>query len=471
MSYSILVRVASASFAALALCISPALGDPKPLSKEEQAKVDAAIDKGIVFLKKAQTRNGDFGWKYADDGRWIVGQCALPAYALLESGVPANDPVIQNAAEFMRRPVLLTDSTYELSLAILFFDRLGDPKDENLIKVCALRLIAGQHRTGGWSYKCPTLNDKNAQDLLKCINLLSKRMNKGSTTRDAALEGMEVPSALQIVTVFHRGNQLSWQEPAKSPDATAQENNSVVLDGRSDNSNTQLALLGLWAANRHGIDLEPVFELAVERFERYHLSPTGYWMYNLDFELSATSRKSMICTGLIALAIGRGLKLRTPGAVDDERKDIHILRGFAALSRRIGKPLDDMKHQHILEDYYFLWSLERVAVLYNLPTIVDRDWYKWGAEILITNQFKAGWWPGPSITKRAIPREHGDYKPLINTSFALLFLKRSHPMKEITSKLGFSSEKIKEGIASLRTRDTYPNKIPTSVAPSRDMSP
>ncbi len=471
MSYSSIVRAASACIAALVLFVSPTLGDPKPLSKEEQAKVDAAIDKGVAFLKKAQTKNGDFGWKFVDDERWIVGQCALPAYALLESGVPAADPSVQNAAEFLRRPVLLTDSTYDLSLAILFFDRLGDPKDENLIKMCALRLIAGQHRTGGWSYKCPTLNGKNAQDLLKNMNLLAKRMNRGSTTRDAALGGIEIPSALQIITVFQRRNQLAWHEPGKTPDDMGREKNSIILDGRSDNSNTQLALLGLWAANRHGIDLLPVFELSVERFERFHVFPNGYWMYNLDFELSAASRKSMTCSGLIALAIGRGLKLRTPGAVDDEKKDVHVLRGFAALSRRIGKPLSDMKHQHVLEDHYFLWSLERVAMLYNMQTIADKDWYKWGAEILVTNQFKYGWWPAPTISKRAIPRDHGDYKPLINSSFALLFLKRSHPMIELTPKLPLTSEKLNEGIARLRSRDTYPNKIPVSVAPSKDASP
>jgi len=157
--------------------------DPKPLSKEEQAKVDEAIDKGVAFLKKVQTKEGDFGWKMYNLNMYEVGQCALPAYALLESGVPADDPVIQKAAAFLRPRVLVNTHTYELPLAILFFDRLGDPKDKKLIQMCALRLIAGQHRTGGWAYRCPILTDKTALDLLNCLAELNKRRKGGVRTR------------------------------------------------------------------------------------------------------------------------------------------------------------------------------------------------------------------------------------------------------------------------------------------------
>ena len=66
-------------------------------------------------------------------------KAALPAYALLEAGVPANDPVIQKAVEYLRPKVITTDFTYEISLAILFFDRLNDPRDKKLIQTLALR--------------------------------------------------------------------------------------------------------------------------------------------------------------------------------------------------------------------------------------------------------------------------------------------------------------------------------------------
>src|SRR5690348_2393702 len=39
--------------------------DPKPLSKEEQAKVDKAIERAVAYLKRTQTDEGDWPrrWK------------------------------------------------------------------------------------------------------------------------------------------------------------------------------------------------------------------------------------------------------------------------------------------------------------------------------------------------------------------------------------------------------------------------
>ncbi len=443
-----------------------ASADPKPLTKEEQAKVDAAIDKGVAFLKKVQTKEGDFGWKMFDDGRFQVGQCALPAYALLESGVPPEDPVIQKAAAFLRPRVLLNDWTYELSLAMLFFDRLGDPKDKQLIQVCGLRLIAGQHRTGGWSYRCPILNDKNAQDLLNCLAEVNKRRKRGERTRDQALEGMVVPRSLQSLTTFLSSNRLVWQDPNLSPEAKPETMNLVVLTGRTDNSNTQFALLGLWAARRHGLAVEPALEISVERFEHLQIYPFGLWKYEFDREISPTSRRSMTCVGLIGLAIGRGLKFPTPGSPPRDKKDIHVLRGLAALSRQVGKPNGDMQKRVDLEDLYFLWSLERVGTLYNLPAIGHKDWYRWGTEGLITNQKKDGWWPDPLIVKRSATGMK--YKATLNTSFALLFLKRSHPMKDLTPKLPFTANELNESIARLQLSDKFPVRTAITSGPSKN---
>lgn len=435
--------------------------EPKPLSKEEQVRVDEAIDKGVEFLKKVQTKEGDFGWKMYDLNMYQVGQCALPAYALLESGVPMDDPAIQKAAAFLRPRAAIAKDTYDLTLAILFFDRLGDPKDKKLIQACALRLIAGQRRTGGWAYRCPILDDKNAVDLLDCLAELNKRRKKGGVTRNQALQGMEVPLALQGLTVFQDARRLPWQEPPHTGETFAAALGQVVLDGRTDNSNTQFALLGLWAARRHDVAVEPALEISVERFERYQIEPDGFWKYGIDGTGGdGTSRNSMTCVGLIGLAIGRGLKLPTPGSPDGAGKDFHVLRGLAALSRRIGKPIGDMKKQRGMRELYFLWSVERAAMLFGLSDIGGKDWYRWGAESLVVNQKKGGWWPDahaaeklPSIT----------YKATICTSFALLFLKRSHPMKDLTATLPFTAKELNEGIARLRTSDKFP--LRTAITP------
>jgi hypothetical protein len=73
--------------------------------------------------------------------------------------------------------------------------------------------------------------------------------------------------------------------------------------------------------------------------------------------------------------------------------------------------------------YYFLWSLERVAVAYGLETIDKKDWYNWGAEILLANQQGNGSWIG----------SHGTYGA--DTCFALLFLRRADLAKDLSHSL------------------------------------
>jgi hypothetical protein len=417
---------------------------PRPLSKEDQDRVDRAIDRGVAYLKSVQLKAGDFSGKIP--GGHFVGECALPAYALLEAGVPANDPVIRKAAVYLRPRVPLTRQTYDLALAILFFDRLGDPKDKVLIQMCALRLIAGQHRTGGWSYGCPVLDDQNAQDLLDTLAKLNKRRTEKTPTRAQALEGMTVPLALQGLTVFQSGAQLAQQM-----------RNLATTDpkimGLTDNSNTQFGLLGLWAARRHDVAVEPALEIAVEHFERTQVFPSGFWLYGKLGDYGHPSRDSMACVGLIALAIGRGLKIPTPGSPAPDQKDVHVLRGLAYLSRQMFPPRGTMKKRAAPQEVYFLWSLERVGMLFNLPDIAGKDWYRWGAESLVTNQIRDGSW-ADIAQERSVPK--CAYGRTLCTAFALLFLKRSHPMKDLTPKLPFTAKELNEGIARLKRRDIFP---------------
>src|SRR5581483_9857726 len=114
-------------------------------------KVDHAILRGVGYLKATQLANGTWGHNHG------VGHAALCGLALLESKMPANDPAVQKAAAYVRGNVLSLNQTYDLSLAILFLDRLGDPNDQRLIQVMALRLVAGQNTAGGWTYACPLL--------------------------------------------------------------------------------------------------------------------------------------------------------------------------------------------------------------------------------------------------------------------------------------------------------------------------
>jgi len=73
-------------------------------------------------------------------------------------------------------------------------------------------------------------------------------------------------------------------------------------------------------------------------------------------------------------------------------------------------------------DYYFLWSLERVGMVYGLKTIGKNDWYEWGADLILKRQLPGGGW-------------RGNYEEPVDTCFALLFLKRSNLASDLTAKL------------------------------------
>src|SRR5262249_45817974 len=117
------------------------------LPKEKQDKVDTSVSKGVAWLLQRQK----------PDGTWPINNCllgttALGGLTLLEAGVGPDEDAIKRAAEYVRskapnygggpgQPGDRT-ATYELSLSLLFLDRLGKIEDKALIRSIALRLIA-----------------------------------------------------------------------------------------------------------------------------------------------------------------------------------------------------------------------------------------------------------------------------------------------------------------------------------------
>jgi hypothetical protein len=459
------IRLGFLCCTALFLCVTPTLGDPKPLSKEEQAKVDKAIEKAVAYLKREQTEES--GWPGFFGKLYPLGNSLLITYALLEADVPRDDPVIQKTAKYIRDRLGDNDRTYELSLGILFLDRLGNPADKELIQTLALRLIAGQHSTGGWSYFCPAAKPLGIRDgrsnrspsvkgvklgpthicpllkledqerMLSILGELSKRIEAGEKPTGKLIKKLELPRSLQYMTVFKDRTKLAWREPdcTRSPQ---------TLDyGATDNSNTQFAMLALWVAQRYGIPVIPTFDILQARFDRSHRSDGG-WGYGFG---DGVHSASMTCAGLFALGIGRGMKLSRTSKSTGIADDLHILAGLAAIYQDIGTPAGQVRTSVPHSDVYFLWSLERLGMLYDLPTIGDKDWYRWGVEDLVINQLEDGSW-GRATAKNALQQAaYGGYGNALNTAFALLFLKRSHPMKDLTPKLAVNAKELNQGIA------------------------
>lgn len=421
------------------------------LPPQEQEQVNKAIDIGLQWLKNAQGPNGHWG----PPGQHPVGLTALPALTLLECGVPADDDHVQKAVQHVRQLLPRLDRTYELALAILFLDRLGDPADEPRIRTCALRLVAGQSRAGGWTYTCPIPSSEQEQDLLtvmqqtrpaSALDLFvrdpggdappgflqdpAKDLRAGSSIDAKLLPADKTPAdaeTLQKALARLPGNLKTL--PALQP---PEKSHQLPSRDQSDNSNTQFAILGLSAAHKHDLPLERSLALIVQRFHKSQL-PNGRWNYHYFSPPNPNQpgTPAMTGAGLLGLAVGLGLaadhaqRATAAGRFEDPA----IEKGFAFLGQHLGNPTGTARPRSRNREainLYFLWTVERCGVLYNRREIGGKDWYRWGAELILSHQRPDGSWAAGGY--------YGSLPPL-NTSFALLFLKRANLAKELTKKI------------------------------------
>ena len=483
-------RAGAAAFLVL-LLISPARAQQFALPGDLQQRVNKAIDDGAAFLKASQNAAGT--WTLDPKGH-PLGYAALGGLTLLVCGAPADDPVVQRAAQFVRAGSGSLDTTYELSLAILFLDKLGEAgkeregfdekkdrkrrqetrKDNQRIEAMALRLIAGQSPSGGWTYRCPVLT--NAQQARLRAALQKKKINPA---------GLGDLKALPVL-----------QDPDKLTPVDPPEKRHVPIWGTTDNSNTQFAMLAIWAARRHGLPVSRTLKLVLKRFETGQTNYGG-WPYDYRNGGGLPERPAMTCVGLLGLAIGNGMAhdaalkdgspeiqaagivgrpglvpevvaldgiLRQLDAREAARKaetDSRVLQGFVALDKYVGTPTGKMENLP-MANLYFLWSVERVGVLYNLTLLGQKDWYRWGAEILVANQKPGGSWDGAKLYP-------GSTLP-IDTCLALLFLRRANLTVDLSKSLAKQSSELSRGLreklGSPEKKDTPAPPLLTDILPA-----
>jgi hypothetical protein len=388
--------------------------------------IKQAIERGVAALKGMQQ----------SDGTWLcreIGGTALAGLTLLECDAPTNDLAVKAAADAVRAVSVGETRTYSLALSILFLDRLGEEADVPLIESMAVRLLAGQGPHGGWSYQVPDVSENESRrlaSLLKQRNELSTRPRPSETRSpaDRAAEQARVEAQRKLTKEIRQQIEVINKPGFVRP-----------ILGREDNSNSQFAVLALWVARRHGLPTDESLKLVNKRF-RDSQNGDGGWDYLTHSSRNGRSTPTMTCAGLLGLAVGFGLAeatLRTdkPKEGDkaakavDPTRDKAVRAGLAALGSSLGNPVGPNNAgaaPRLTQGgrfYYFLWSLERVAVAFGLNTIGGKDWYGWGSEIALANQQADGTW-------------RGDFSLIgADTCFALLFLRRANLARDLTSAL------------------------------------
>jgi hypothetical protein len=429
-----------------------------PLRADNEAAIRTAVEGGVNYLKNHQ--RGDGTWFFggrALDAEHDVGVTSLGGLALLESGVPPLDPAVRKAAEFVRSTLRNTTATYDLSLGVLFLDRLGQAEDELLLEAASLSLAAGQSAEGGWGYTCPPAQ---GEDEVRRLRTLVQRKNgtKGDTSSRAS-----PPSASAD---GEKGREERGRRQDTGMLRTNRRGDGLFPFG-DDNSNTQFATLALWVARRHHLNVDRTLAAVEKRFRKSQ-NADGGWGYKTHAFQGMGSTASMTCAGLLGLAVGEGISrqavLRTKASgrggqggssMPDARQDRAVSRGFAFLGLVMERALEpqpesdfgfpvgrggfrggrgfgrggpggrsgNIRDNGLGSEYYFLWSLERVAVVYGQRAIGTKNWFGIGSQFLLRRQQGDGSWSG-------------NLGESVDTCFALFFLRRANLAVDLTATLG-----------------------------------
>lgn len=421
----------------LALASGPAIAaNPK--------EIDTAIQRGTAALYqryKNPAGVGGGGVIGGGDANHGIGPMVLSAIAMLEGGVRTDDPVMKALAANIRNASYQQTQTYQLSLCVMFLDRYGDPADIPLIQVLGVRLLAGQTSNGVWSYSCVESVPQADEQWLKQQILASQKAGNNPTAP-------ELNRLHPVAAEYAKGL------------ATRPRMNAAI---GGDNSNTQFAVIAVWLARRNGLPVEAALEMSEKLFmnTQFQDGTWGYVSVPMGGRLGATP--SMICAGLIGIATGIGRREQRamraeapPSKVDPPSKetpsfftpapknkkpqakpgeaprkdarDFAAQRGLAALGAYLAADMQAGQGRLKLNgvgagerDGYFLWSLERVSVIYGVEQLGGVDWYAAGAEYLIRSDRCQG--------------QDGLWEDTIRTSFAILFLTRSNLARDLSTRV------------------------------------
>jgi hypothetical protein len=324
----------------------------QPVEKEPLVQqVKRAIDRGVQFLRQKQRPGGSYEVDLVKEG----GQTALAVIALLNAGVPYDDPAVRGGLQYLRE--LKSEYTYIRALQAIAFAEAKRPEDLPRIRDHVNWLIAARVR-----------ND---------------------------------------------GKLLGWNYDNKSP-ATA------------DGSNTQYALLGLWAGKLAGIRIDDaIWQEVRQHYLQFQSPKDGSWTYQerntlVDF---GGPQLTMTTAGISGLLIA-GSELNERRETFRDKTDKAEGCGVYAENEALEKGMSWIKNHFSIQvlnparTYYSLYGLERTGRLTGQRFFGEYDWYREGSKFLIRQQHADGSWHDDS------PRGSWDKWPIVSTSFALLFLSK-----------------------------------------------
>jgi len=420
----------------------------------DKKAVEAAVKKGVEFLKSQQKPDGS--WTGVRAKGFPMGYTALALLALLKAGVSPDDECIKKGFDYLRK--LPFQKVYSVSLLILALEALYEPPSLKKVKEAGKK-----GDLSNWKTEACKTPQKRAQDHFK----------KKAKRFDRAWLKRAVKWLLKV-----RNKEGIWRYP----------------HGGYDHSNTQYALLALCAAKRLGIKISRDVWMAVAKHfidsqEEKGPEVKPFFVPAADLPLSKLEKAvEEALEGLKKLLkeeekMGIGIKpkdlmrWRTKAIGEEvgkvfppERRKVKMFaRGWRYRNDRnevtgsmttaglaslvickwgLAKNLERNKNNPFLRKlnqairdgaawlahrfsvssnpgradgqwlYYYLYGLERAGVLTMAEQFGNRNWYDEGAEWLLSQQRADGAWVETARSHK------GDEDAVVTTAFAILFLKR-----------------------------------------------
>lgn len=312
----------------------------KPGTPVTPQLVRDALDRGVRYLKSKQSPTGT--WPEYNDQ--LGGVTALATLAMLEAGVPVEDPAIQKALRALRAQsgALQPKRTYALALQTMVFCLAEPERDLALIKANAATLqafqVKGGERSGMWTYgpgedRAAGGDNSNTQFALLALD-------------EAAEQGAEVSEQVWRRSHDHWENSQnasgSWgylpQLPGTGSMTSAGITSMIITTRRLSDGDAKI----------NGDDVQCCQGEAPNQSLRKAYS----WM-------------------------DRNMSLRTNPA-EGRGSSMHLL--------------------------YYLYGIERVGRLSGQRFIGEKDWYREAAEQLVTWQDSLeGTWKGTGVVEERNP--------------------------------------------------------------------
>jgi hypothetical protein len=346
-----------------------------------RARVNKAVDKGVEYVLAHQAADGSW-LPPKEQLDWRLGYTALMTLACLKGGIKGRDPQIRKAFAWMRTRKL--NKTYEVGILLMALHALYSPTDE--------RTLVEVDKYGNRKIKDPCLSDMPPKD------------------RDWMKKGVAFLLKHQV------GGH--WRYP----------------ENGTDLSNTQYALLGLWAASRCGLKIPSKVWMDSLNWLTGYQERSGRAVrllvnevrgkYRVAWTEKARARGfryvpehpvtgSMTTAGMACVAICQDelwtSRRFTPEMRRVSRRSIRDALAWMQdnfdVTRNPGEPTGGWH-------FYYLYGMERAGILARARFMGKHDWYKVGADFLLEQQRSDGSWAAG-----------GD--PQVDSAFAILFLKRS----------------------------------------------